>query len=200
MKCRNIAVSALFLAMGSVAGCVAPVGPVEVTRFHLPETGRLGKGAIAVVPVQGQDGASFEFRSYATAVQRQLTLLGYAEPVAGVEEAQVATLRLERQAYRPDRRGGPVSVGVGGSTGSYGSGIGVGIGLDLSGPPPEQVETLLGVTIKDKASGAALWEGRAAFTVRASSPLASTQLGAAKLAEALFKDFPGQSGETILVK
>ena len=200
MKCRIIAVSALALALGSVAGCVAPVGPVEVTRFHLPETGRLGRGTIAVVPAPGQDGGSLEFRSYATAVQRQLALLGYGEPVAGAEGAQVATMRLERQSYRPDRRRGPVSVGVGGSTGSYGSGIGVGIGLDLSGPPPEQVETLLGVTIKDKASGTALWEGRATFTVRAGSPLASTQLGAAKLAEALFKGFPGQSGETILVK
>lgn len=200
MNCRIIAVSVLALALGPLAGCVAPVGPVEVTRFHLPETGQLGRGAIAVVPMEGQDGASLEFRSYATAVQRQLALLGYGEPAGGAEAMQVATLRLERQSYRPDRRRGPVSVGVGGSTGSYGSGIGVGIGLDLSGPPPEQVETLLGVTIKDKASGTALWEGRATFTVSAKSPLASTQLGAAKLAEALFKGFPGQSGETILVK
>ena len=62
------------------------------------------------------------------------------------------------------------------------------------------IETLLGVTIKDRASDKALWEGKATFTVRAASPLASTQLGAAKLAEALFKGFPGKSGETILVK
>jgi hypothetical protein len=44
-----------------------------------------------------------------------------------------------------------------------------------------------------------LWEGRANFTVRATSPLADTALGAPKLAEALFKGFPGQSGETIQV-
>ena len=70
----------------------------------------------------------------------------------------------------------------------------------MSGPPPEQVETLLGVTIKDRASGKALWEGKASFAVRATSPLATTQLGAAKLAEALFKGFPGSSGETIQVQ
>lgn len=192
--------AAIALALSPLAGCVAPVGPVEVTRFHLPEVDRLAKGTIAVVPVEGQDGSSLEFRSYATAVSRQLALLGYAEPVNAADSAQVATMRLERQSYRPDRRRGPVSVGVGGSTGSWGSGVGVGIGLDLSGPPPEQVETLLGVTIKDRASGEALWEGRATFTVRASSPLAQTQLGAPKLAEALFKGFPGQSGETIQVK
>jgi hypothetical protein len=198
MKCLPIA--ALSLGLAALAGCVAPIGPVEVTRFHVPELGRLGKGTIAVIPVEGQNATGLEFDSYATAVSRQLALLGYAEPVAGTQSAQVATLRLERQSYRPDRRRGPVSVGVGGSTGSWGSGVGVGIGLDLSGPPPEQVETLLGVTIKDRASGQALWEGRATFTVNAKSPLAQTQLGAPKLAEALFKGFPGQSGETIQVK
>jgi hypothetical protein len=198
MHCRIIAAAAL--ALGSLAGCVAPIGPVEVTRFHLPEVGRLGKGTIAIVPVEGQDGVSLEFNSYAAAVSRQLALLGYAEAASGAPSMQVATVRLDRQTWRPDRRGGPVSVGVGGSTGSYGSGIGVGIGLDLSGPPPEQVETLLGVTIKDRASGQALWEGRATFIVSAKSPLAQTQLGAPKPAEALFKGFPGQSGETIQVK
>ena len=78
--------------------------------------------------------------------------------------------------------------------------MGLGIGIDLSGPPPEVVETELAVTIKDRASGQALWEGRASFTVTAKSPLAGSQLGAAKLAEALFKGFPGNSGETIQVK
>jgi len=56
------------------------------------------------------------------------------------------------------------------------------------------------VIIKDRTSGQALWEGRASFAVRASSPLADTTLGAGKMAEALFKGFPGQSGETIEVK
>jgi hypothetical protein len=93
-----------------------------------------------------------------------------------------------------------VSVGVGGSAGSYGSGLGVGIGIELSGPPPEQIETELSVTIRERASGRALWEGRSRFTVGAKSPLAQTQLAAAKMSEALFKDFPGRSGETILVK
>ena len=54
--------------------------------------------------------------------------------------------------------------------------------------------------IRDRASGQSLWEGRARFSVRSSSPLAQTQLGAPKLSEALFRDFPGRSGETILVK
>lgn len=184
----------------TLASCVAPVGPVEVTRFHVPELASLGRGAIAVEPAPGQDASSLEFSSYVGAVSRQLGLLGYSEATAAGSSPQVALLRIERHTWRPDRPRGPVSVGIGGATGSYGSGVGVGIGLDLSGPPPEQVETLLGVTIKDRASSKALWEGKATFAVRATSPLATTQLGAAKLAEALFKGFPGSSGETIQVK
>jgi hypothetical protein len=187
------------LILAALSGCVAPVGPVEVTRFHLRETARLGRGAIAVEPAPGMASDSLEFRSYATAVGRQLALLGYSEQLAGASD-QVALIRLERQHYRPERHGGPVSVGVGGATGSYGSGVGVGIGFDLSGPPPEVVDTQLSVTIKDRASGQSLWEGRASFSVTAKAPLADAQLGAAKLTEALFKGFPGNSGESIQVK
>jgi hypothetical protein len=189
---------AALLTLTALPGCVAPVGPVEVTRFHLPDTTRLGHGAIAVEPAPGMAGDSLEFRSYAAAVGRQLALLGYGERQAGAGD-QVALVRLERRVHHAARRG-PVSIGAGGSTGSYGSGVGLGIGIDLSGPPPDLVETLLAVTIRDRATGQALWEGRASFVVSAKSPLAGTQLGAAKVSEALFKGFPGNSGETIEVR
>ena len=197
---KFLSIAAATLAAMSLSGCVAPVGPVEVTRFHAPGPSPLGVGAIAIEPAPGADGASLEFGSYAGAVARQMALLGYSERPPGAPTPQVALVRIERQSWRPDRRRGPVSVGVGGSAGSYGSGVGLGVGIDLSGPPPERVETLLAVTIKDRASGQALWEGRASFAVKASSPLATTQLAAAKLAEALFRGFPGQSGETIEVR
>jgi hypothetical protein len=196
---KPLYLAAAVLAFAATAGCVAPVGPVEVTRFHLPDTSALGRGTIAVEPAPGEDGASLEFRTYAAAVARQLVLTGYSEQVTG-GASQVALLRIERQSHRPGRDGDPVSVGVGGATGSYGSGVGLGIGIDLSGPPPEQVETQLAVMIRDRASGRTLWEGRSRFTVSAKSPLANSQLGAAKMAEALFKGFPGTSGETIQVK
>ena len=183
----------------ATSACVAPIGPVEVTRFHVPDLAALGRGTIAVVAAPDADGASLEARSYQAAVARQLTLLGYTEAPAASAQS-VATVRLDRRTFRPERARGPVSVGVGGSTGSYGGGLGVGIGIDLSGKPPEQVQTELAVAIRDRANGAALWEGRANFAVRASSPLAGTQLGAARLAEALFKNFPGRSGETIEVR
>jgi hypothetical protein len=198
MKCLSFAAAAL--AISALSACVAPVGPVEVTRFHVPQLTAQGRGAIAVQPAPGQDAQSLEYQSYASAVARQLILQGYIESRPGNTTPQIAIVRIERRSFRPGRAGSPVSVGIGGQTGSYGSGVGLGVGVDLSGPPPEQVETRLSVTIRERASGRALWEGKASFTVDARSPVAQTPLGAAKLAEALFRGFPGTSGETILVK
>lgn len=184
--------------MLALSGCVTPVGPVEVTRFHAADVSVLGKGTISVEPAPGADGNNLEWQSYRAAVMRQLVLLGYTEASPGTG-AQVATMTLSRQTLQPEGRS-PVSVGVGGSTGTYGSGLGLGIGINLSPKPSAQVATDLAVTIKDRASGASLWEGRASFTVSSKSPLANTALGAPKVTDALFKGFPGQSGETIEVK
>lgn len=194
MKCLPFTSAMLGLAL--LSGCVTPVGPVEVTRFHVPDTSVLGRGPIAIEPAQGIDGASLEYRAYAAAVARQLVLLGYSEQASGSASAQVAVVSLDRRAITPQRAGGPVSVGLGGGTG----GVGLGIGVDLSGPPPAQTATELAVTIRERAAGRSLWEGKARFTVRTDSPLSGTALGAAKMAEALFKGFPGASGETIEVK
>lgn len=190
---------AAIVAAGALSSCVAPVGPVEVTRFHVPEIGQLARGTISIEPAAGNRADSLEWRSFQSAVAQQLVRLGYVEAAPGTG-AQVAQLRVSRQTYRPDRARGPVSVGVGGSTGSYGSGVGLGIGIDLSGRPAEQAVTEIGVIIRDRASNNALWEGRASFAVKASSPLAQTGLAAPKLAEALLSGFPGQSGETISVR
>lgn len=194
LKCAAIA-----LAVGAVSGCVTPVGPVEVTRFHTPDVSALGKGSISVEPAPGVDGTSLEWRTYQGAVVRQLQLLGYTDAAPG-RGTQVAELRYRRGTIAPEQRPGPVSVGVGGSTGSYGAGMGLGIGINLSPKAGPQVQTDLGVIIKDRATAQALWEGRASFAVRTASPLADSALGAARISEALFKDFPGRSGETIAVK
>ena len=185
------------IACLALPACVAPVGPVEVTRFHAPDAS-LGRGSIAVVPVGPRADTRLELRTYQAAVARELVRIGYAETQAGGD--QVAEVRMTRRTWQPGRERGPVSVGVGAGGGSYGGGVGMGVGIDLSGPPKAQTETELGVTIKDRTSGRTVWEGRALFIVRTDSPLAQTDLGAAKLAAALFRGFPGKSGETILVK
>lgn len=190
---------ALILSVAlALTGCVTPVGPVEVTRFHAADGALLGKGAISVEPAPGTDGNSLEWQTYRAAVVRQLTALGYAEASPGAG-AQVAYLKLTRSTFKPGRSG-PVSVGLGGSTGTHGSGVGLGLGINLSPGPKEQVTTELAVSIRERAGGAVLWEGRASFTVGTASPLAATALAAPKMSEALFLNFPGTSGETIEIK
>jgi hypothetical protein len=44
-----------------------------------------------------------------------------------------------------------------------------------------------------------IWEGKASQTAKAGSPAAQPGIAASKLAAAMFKDFPGVSGETIRV-
>ncbi len=146
-----------------------------------------------------RDGNSLEFAAWKQAVAAELAKLGY-RVVENEVSAQVAELRVERARNLPEPRRGPVNVGVGGSTGSYGSGVGVGLGVDLSGPPPEVTDNRLRVVIKDNGTGQALWEGRAEFSASANSDYASAQAAANKMAAALFKGFPGESGTTIEVK
>ncbi|MCX7865448.1 MAG: DUF4136 domain-containing protein, partial [Novosphingobium sp.] len=137
-SCRIAAAAGLL----TLSACVAPVGPVEVTRFHVPEIAQPANATISIEPAAGMDGASLEFRTYAAAVSRELERIGYAPVVPGGGAGSlVAVVALDRNVVRPDRTRSPVSVGLGGSTGSYGSGVGLGIGFDLSGSPPEQVET-----------------------------------------------------------
>ena len=192
-------VAALAAGLILLSGCVTPVGPVQVTRFHTGEAGLLGKGGISVEPAPGSDANSLEWQTYRGAVMHELQHIGYSEAPAG-SGGQVALMRITRTSQQLDGGSSPVSEGVGGSTGSYGTGLGLGVGINLSPRPKAQVDTELAVSIRERASGKVLWEGRAQFTVGSGSPLAATALAAPKMSQALFFDFPGNSGETIEVK
>lgn len=192
-------VAALAAGLILLSGCVTPVGPVQVTRFHTGEAGLLGKGGISVEPAPASDANSLEWQTYRGAVMHELQHIGYSEAPAG-SGGQVALMRITRTSQQLDGGSSPVSVGVGGSTGSYGTGVGLGVGINLSPRPKALVDTELAVSIRERASGKVLWEGRAQFTVGSGSPLATTALAAPKMSQALFFDFPGNSGETIEVK
>ncbi|MEO0033086.1 MAG: hypothetical protein RIS94_2844 [Pseudomonadota bacterium] len=178
----------------------ALAAPVEVTRFHTPES-ILGvtQGAAAVVAAEGMDPQSLETRSWVTAVQHEVAALclGAATPGAADRTVEV---RVDRQTSRSERTRNPVSVGVGGSTGGWHSGVGLGVGFSFGGGPKERVFTRLSVTIRDRATGRALWEGRAENTENAKDKRAGVDIAAPRLAHALFAGFPGKSGETIVVK
>lgn len=186
----------------ALAACATPQGPVEVTRFVGPEgTARLGQGTVFVESAPGAfDG--LEAAPYKAAVAAELTRLGYRES-ARAEAGQIAQVRVERFAQTAEGRRSPVSVGVGGSTGSYGSGVGLGLGINLGGGARPTTGTQLSVTLRDARAGASavnLWEGRAELATTDRSPLADRTRNAQALAAALFRDFPGRSGETVQVR
>ncbi len=188
------------LALG-LSACVTPVGPVEVTRFHAADAVQeLGKGTIVVMPGPDENADSLEYRTYAAAVMRELETQGYASPVTGQSAQYNARISLDRFTRDSEGRRSPVSVGVGGSTGSYGSGIGVGIGINLGGGSKPLIISELFVAIARDGETANLWEGRAISEARKGSPAAETSLAAAKLATSLFAGFPGESGETVEVE
>lgn len=203
--------AALLLAAALALGaCATAVPPVEVTRFHTNAVAGWATGtryAIATAPLDapgtGTPGAampSLEWNSYRTAVDQQLQRQGLV-PAGGNERAPLLVrISFDRSEQLPEGRRSPVSVGVGGSTGSYGSGVGLGIGINLGGGPKRMADLQLSVRIDDAASGRALWEGRALTAIPVKAPANQPSLAAAKLAEALFKDFPGESGRTISVK
>lgn len=196
---RHIASSAALALAAILGACTSTyVSPVEVTRFVGTQPDLLGTGPIALRAGPGEDPQSLEYSIFQTAVAEKLQELGYI--VAGGDAVQVAEISVERSVLQSGGGRSPVNVGVGGSTGSYGSGVGVGVGIDLSGPPPEQIETQLRVLIRPTAGEQALWEGRARFTASTNSDVTDARAAAAKIVDALFTGFPGRSGETIEVR
>ena len=63
----------------------------------------------------------------------------------------------------------------------------------------DEVETTLAVRLVRRSDKLVIWEGKASQMAKAGSPAAQPGIAAAKLAEAMFKGFPGVSGETIRV-
>lgn len=189
----------LFAPLLAIAACATPQGPIEVTRFVDPAaSARLGQGTVFVESAPGSP-EGLEAAPYKAAVAAELARLGYRE-TGRANASQIAQVRVERFAQTAPGRRSPVSVGVGGSTGTYGSGVGVGLGINLGGGPRPTIATQLAVTLRDARAGQSLWEGRADILTTDRSPLAERTRNAQALAAALFRDFPGRSGETVEVR
>jgi hypothetical protein len=183
-----------------LSGCMAMTPPVDVTRFHNAQATPIVPGSVIVEANATDEGGSIEYRTYAAALLRELQRVGFTEACDGTGTSDyVARYTIDRAVLSAAGSRSPVSVGVGGSTGSYGSGVGLGIGINLGGRPKDRIVTELSVRITRRDSGDVVWEGRASVEAKQGSPAAQPGLAAAKLAAALFRDFPGVSGTTIRV-
>jgi hypothetical protein len=192
----------LALAALLVSGCTAMTPPVDVTRFHNAQVTPIVPGSVIIKANITDEGhsRSIEYRTYSAAILHELQRVGFTEARDDGENSEyVARYTIDRAVLSAGGSRSPVSVGVGGSTGSYGSGVGLGIGINLGGQPKDRIVTELSVRIARRDSGNVVWEGRASVEAKQGSPASQPGLAAAKLAEALFRDFPGESGTTIRV-
>ena len=191
-------------ALTLVAGCATDdvSSDASVTRFHLGQP--IARAQIAVEPVEARDAGSLEFSQISASVGRELTRLGWTVVQGNARSEQVALVGVTQQSRPAARRSG-FSIGIGGGTGSYGrrGGVAVGGGATIpvgGGGANEVVATQLNVRIQRRSDATVAWEGRAVTEARADRPLASRGAAADRLAEALFRDFPGESGRTIRVR
>lgn len=198
---RKLAPAVLCAAALALSACATRpyTGPVEVTRFVAPDPAGLGQGPIVVYFPDEVANAGAK-SAIKTAVERELQALGYtivAQEGRGIQVAAVRTARNGISAVEDDR--GPVSVGVGGQTGSFGSGVGLGVGINLGGGSEgPAANTELSVRITNDAA-ATLWEGRAQLATGVKSPYSAVDASARALAAGLFRDFPGGNGETVTI-
>jgi hypothetical protein len=201
MRSTRLLAPALSAAAIALSACATTpyTGPVEVTRFVAPDRAGLGQGTITV-NFPDEIGNTAARAAFTGAVSTELARLGYTVVPQGARAGQTAAIRTSRNAIAAaDDRRSPVSVGVGGSTGSYGSGVGMGVGINLGGGSESpSVNTDLAVRIT-RADGTTLWEGRAQIATGVKSPYSNVDTSARTLAAGLFKDFPGGNGETVTI-
>lgn len=162
-------------------------GKVEVESFvaQSPAAQALGRGSVTIQIAE-------ENAAYEAAVIDQLVKAGYDTLPAAEGAGQIAELRIVRNELVPaEGKRKPVSGEMDLGISNYGTSVGMGIHIDLTKPKKALVSTRLETRIRDKATGDVLWEGRADIATREGDGDWSEQDIAAKLAQSLFRKFPG---------
>jgi hypothetical protein len=185
---RILTVTLSALALG---GCAVSIPPVEVTRFHLGT-------AIPAGTVRVETTPTLEGATYATAVGQALARIGFVAATGTAEPLYTANTSFSRLT-REEAKKSPFSIGIGG--GSFGSNVGVGLGasIPIGGKTRQIIVTRLSVQLFRKADATMIWQGKAETAAPSTAPASQPGLAAEKLANALFKDFPGASGQTVVV-
>ena len=175
----------------------------SVTRFHLGQP--IARGPIAIEPADPADANSLEFdadRGLGRARAHPARLDGRAgqRPLRAGRRWSAST-----RARGPARRRGGLSIGIGVGGGSYGrrSGVGVGVGGTIPvGGTRRPGGRHRACACASSAAPTPPSPGRAGPRSRraAARPLAGRAGAADRLAAALFRDFPGESGRTIRVR
>ncbi|MEG3180549.1 DUF4136 domain-containing protein [Sphingomonas sp. LT1P40] len=197
MKTRALLTLAATAAL--MAGCATSGGrgaPVDVTRYHLAQP--IPAGAVSIQPKDSVAGP--EYQLYADAVGSQMAVLGFSPAAAGTSADYIATVDFSRTDRGQVRTRPPVTIGLGG--GGFGGNVGGGVGasVGLGGKTRTVYGSELAVQLRRRGDNTVIWEGKAITESLGDAPGSQPTDTATKLAAALFKGFPGQSGITITVK
>lgn len=179
-----------------VSGCASGIES-NVTRFHqLPPANGDSIEVVALDPTQQQ---SIEFATYAQMIGKKLGDVGYSPPENN-RSRYVAELGYSILPFGETIVEGrsPVSVGVGVGSGSRrGTSMGVGISTGFGASNNErQYVSRLTLNIIDLTTGNRLYEGHVESIIRDQNLSQTMPL----LINALFQDFPGESGTSNVVK
>jgi hypothetical protein len=168
----------------ALAGCAtqrgdagaSAAGGIDVTRTHLGQI--LARPHISVEALNASDANNAEFRAFAGSVERQLARLGYTIAPNRPASEQIARVVVTHGSRAALTTGWPA-------------------GLGPASRLANSEATLLDVRIQRRSDGSTFWQGRAVTEHPAGAPRAET---VERLAAALFRDFPGESGRTIRVR
>ncbi|MEE4288091.1 MAG: DUF4136 domain-containing protein [Erythrobacter sp.] len=188
-----------------LAACATPF-KADVSRFSAPLPAPQGQ-TFAVVPEDPALAGGLEFALYADAVGRELAQLGYSR--AATPEAADMLVRfdygVDNGRERIRTRPGVGGVGGFGPWGPWGGwrggfgGWGYGFNDPFFGGPDVRSYTIytgeIDLKIDNAKTGERLFEGRAESVSRSNR----LQTIVPNLVDALFTDFPGNSGETLRI-
>ncbi len=186
---RGMALAACAL----LAGCATYDSGVDVTRFHLEQPA--ARGTVFLEPAMLEDVGTLEFRTYASVVAAELRETGFDVTSDRMAAELLGTIDIAQASREALARRSPVTVGVGGGTGGRGGGIGIGTTFGLGGSGNDEVtETMLALRLLRLSDESVIWEGRA---ITESGDDTSVADVLPDLADALLRDYPGESGQTV---
>ena len=171
-------------------------GKIQVAAYaaNSPNAAQLGHGPITVASAPGNLIMGTEDAAYQAAVFDQLLKAAYLSGGPQSINGQLAELKISHTLVEPEEPPhDPVSGQAGVGISNRGSTIGIAVGVDLSKPLKALVATRLDAQIRDRVTNEVLWEGYAKVVSRQGNREWSNAATAARLAAALFKNFPRPS-------
>ena len=192
----------LALALG-LSACATPF-KADVSRFAVPLPAPQGQ-TFAVVPEDPKLAGGLEFATYANAVAAEMQQLGYTRAASPETADMLVRFDYDVDNGRERVRSTPgvgSAFGPWGRWGGWGGGFGAwGYGFNdpFFGGPDVRSYTVytseVDLKIDRRADGQRLFEGKAEAVSR------SNRLPrlVPNLVDALFTDFPGNSGETVRI-